>query len=68
MFVPARPIEHGRVLCPVRAEDVDTDACFACGYLVSRSDEPDGGGQLRCRPPRGHALKRDSLASYVPTL
>lgn len=46
-----RFIDGGRVACPLRERDVDSESCLRCGYV--RDLEPDAPmPQVSCRPPR----------------
>lgn len=42
----------GKVNCPLRGADVDTDRCSSCGYLAESGWE-DGQLWLRCRTHSG---------------
>jgi len=50
LFNPRHYIDRGRVNCPLRGGDVETDACAGCRWLEEIQEE----GKLpfvRCRPP-----------------
>ena len=59
-------VERGRVLCPLRGQDVDVDDCVQCGHLRAIVHGADG-DRLRCRPPRRADATADMLRHHLPS-
>jgi hypothetical protein len=53
--------DKGRVSCPSRGTDIDTDRCFDCPYVLAIVDEQDT-TFVRCTPPQRKLAGRASLS------
>jgi hypothetical protein len=60
-----RPVDCGKVRCPVEARDMDIENCVSCQHLREVARGVDGELEITCRP-RLSALKGGAFAIRGP--